>query len=64
MPKQKSHKGAAKRFEISRTGKIRRRRAFGAHLFEHKSASRKRRTHRPDTVSKAERKRIRTMLGG
>jgi large subunit ribosomal protein L35 len=64
MPKQKSHKGAAKRFEISRTGKIRRRRAFGGHLFEHKSASRKRRTHSPDTVSKADRKRIRTMLGG
>lgn len=63
MPKMKSHKGAAKRFEVTRTGKIRRRRSFGAHLLEKKSSSRKRRTHSPGTVAKADQKRIRTMLG-
>jgi large subunit ribosomal protein L35 len=60
----KSHRGAAKRFQITRTGKIRRRRAYGAHLFEKKPSTRKRRLHSPDVVAKADEKRIRKLLGG
>ena len=63
MPKMKSHKGAAKRFEVSRTGKIRRRRAFGAHLFEKKPSTRKRRLHSPTVVAKSDEKRVRKLLG-
>jgi large subunit ribosomal protein L35 len=37
MPKQKTHSGAKKRFEITRTGKIRRRKAFTNHILEKKS---------------------------
>jgi large subunit ribosomal protein L35 len=63
MPKMKSRKGAAKRFEITRTGKVRRRRAFDNHMFEKKTSPRKRRLQSSTTVSQADAKRIRTMLG-
>jgi large subunit ribosomal protein L35 len=64
MPKMKTHRGAAKRFKITPTGKIRRRRANANHLLEGKTAKRKRRLNRPDAkVAKPEEKRIRRMLG-
>ena len=63
MPKMKSHRGAAKRFEVTSTGKIRRRRAFKNHILEKKSAKRKRRLGTPDVVAGADRKRIRRLLG-
>jgi large subunit ribosomal protein L35 len=63
MPKMKRHRGAAKRFRVTSTGKIMRRRAFGNHILEKKSPKRKRRVKSPDTVSKADRKRIRRLLG-
>jgi large subunit ribosomal protein L35 len=63
MPKMKSHRGAAKRFKVTPTGKIRRRRAFGNHILEKKAQKRKRRLNRPDEVAKADRKRIRRLLG-
>jgi large subunit ribosomal protein L35 len=61
----KSHRGAAKRFTRTTTGKIRRRKAFANHLLEKKPASRKRRLKSPHaTVSQPDAKRIRRMLGG
>ena len=64
MPKMKSHRGAAKRFKVTPTGKIRRRRANANHLLEGKTARRKRRLTRPDAkVSENDTKRIRRMLG-
>lgn len=65
MPKMKSHRGAAKRFKITSTGKIRRRRAFANHILEKKSSKRKRRLTAPHaTVSPADAKRVRRLLGG
>lgn len=43
MPKLKTHKGAAKRFKKTGTGKIKRRHAFARHILTSKSRSRKRR---------------------
>ena len=63
MPKMKSHRGAAKRFKVTATGKIRRRRAFGNHLLEKKNSKRKRRLDTPADISGADRKRVRRMLG-
>jgi large subunit ribosomal protein L35 len=63
MPKMKSHRGAAKRFRVTATGKIMRRRAFGNHFLGKKSATRKRRVQSPDVVAKADRKRVRRLLG-
>lgn len=42
MPKLKTHRGTAKRVKLSPTGKVLRRRAYGNHFLEKKSASRKR----------------------
>ena len=41
--KAKTHRGTAKRFRVTRTGKVLRRKANKSHLLEKKSASRKRR---------------------
>lgn len=62
MPKTKTHRGAAKRFVVTKTGKIRRRKAFGNHILEKKSSTRKRRLTSMDTVAPADEKRIRKML--
>jgi len=42
MPKQKTHKGIAKRFKVTASGKAKHRKAFRGHLLSHKSGSRKR----------------------
>jgi len=61
MPKMKTHKGAAKRFKITKNKKIMRAKAFRGHLLEKKSAKRKRRLGRGALVSSAD-KQIRKML--
>lgn len=64
MPKMKSHRGAAKRFKITPTGKIRRRRAFANHILEKKTPKRKRKLNAPDAlVAPADKPRIRRLLG-
>lgn len=64
MPKMKTHRGAAKRFSVTPTGKIRRRRAFANHILEKKSSKRKRRLNASDAVvAKADRKLVRRLLG-
>jgi len=44
MPKQKTHKGLAKRVKITAAGKVKRKRSCGSHLMSGKSAKRCRRT--------------------
>ncbi len=40
MPKMKTHRGAAKRFQVTGTGKIKRSKAFKGHLLTGKSSKR------------------------
>jgi large subunit ribosomal protein L35 len=63
MPKMKTHSGAAKRFKITPTGKIRRRKAFMNHILEKKSADRKRNLNRMTVVAPGDAKNIRKLLG-
>ena len=42
MPKIRTHKATQKRFRITSTGKVMRRKAFKSHMLEHKSSKRKR----------------------
>jgi len=63
MPKMKTHKSTAKRIKITSTGKILRRRAFGAHLLAKKSKSRKRAINTPALVSGGQAKNIKRALG-
>ena len=63
MPRMKTHSGAKKRFEITRTGKIRRRKAFMNHILEKKSADRKRNLNRMTVVAKGDERNVRKLLG-
>ena len=63
MPKMKTHRGAAKRFKVSPTGKIRRRKAYMNHILEKKTSKRKRSLNAPTVVNKSDEKRVRRMLG-
>lgn len=47
MPKQKTHRGAAKRFKVTGTGKIKVRKGFKSHLLTSKSRKRKRNLRKP-----------------
>jgi len=50
MPKMKTHKGAAKRFRVTGTGKVRRLKAFKSHILTKKSPKRKRNLRRAAIV--------------
>ena len=63
MPKLKTHKGTAKRIKVTSTGKLTRRRAFGAHLLSKKSKSRKRNINTTAFVTGAMAKNVRRVLG-
>lgn len=62
MPKQKTKKTAAKRFKITGSGKITRRKSYNNHMFFHKSGSQKRRLDLQVELSKTEEKRVKRML--
>jgi large subunit ribosomal protein L35 len=64
MPKMKTHSGAKKRFRKTANGKLRGRHAYSTHILEKKSPKRKRRFSRPVEIKAADRKRVRTLLGG
>ena len=55
MPKIRTHKGTKKRFRVTSTGKVMRRKAFRSHLLEHKSQKRKRQYGMQHEVSTADR---------
>ncbi|MBI3076747.1 MAG: 50S ribosomal protein L35 [Deltaproteobacteria bacterium] len=62
MPKLKTHRGAAKRFRLTGTGKIRRRKAFHSHILTSKTTRRKRGLRRPALVHKTNAPAIRRLL--
>ena len=64
MPKQKTRKGVVKRFKLTASGKVKRRKAFARHLMTDKTSKRKRQLRQGTTVAKVDAKRIRTMLAG
>ena len=62
MPKLKSHRGAAKRFKKTGTGKFKRGSAFKAHILTSKTRKRKRGLKGTTLVSKADQAKLRKML--
>ena len=62
MPKMKSHRGAAKRFRATGTGKIKRKRANHSHILTKKDTKRKRRLRTTVMVAKGDEKSIRRLL--
>ena len=63
MPKQKTHRGAAKRFRVTGSGKIRRRKAFRSHLLRKKSSRHTRRLGRGAEVVGGDKRQIERLLG-
>lgn len=64
MPKIKTRKAAAKRFEVKKSGKILRRHSRLRHILEWKSPRQHRRLKRKAVVSPADTGRVKEMLRG
>ncbi|HXN49340.1 MAG TPA: 50S ribosomal protein L35 [Bryobacteraceae bacterium] len=62
MPKLKTHKGAAKRFKKTGTGKIVRHHAYARHILTSKARSRKRKLVKGVVVDPANAARVKEML--
>ena len=62
MPKLKTHSGAKKRFNLTKTGKVKRAKAFKSHILEKKSPKRKRNLRKATLVAGADFGRVKNML--
>ncbi|HIJ59577.1 MAG TPA: 50S ribosomal protein L35 [Nitrospirae bacterium] len=62
MPKIKTHRGAAKRFKVTGTGKIKRNKAYRRHLLTSKNAKRGRQLRNPAYVDETQEKNIKMLL--
>ena len=62
MPKLKTRRAAAKRFEATGSGKIRRRKAFKNHILEHKTTKRKRSLSKMSLVNERDAENVILML--
>ncbi len=63
MPKTKTHSATKKRFDLTGSGKLRRRRAFKSHLLEHKTSKRKRNMRKAAAVHETDVKGVKRLLG-
>ncbi len=62
MAKMKTHRGSAKRFKRTGSGKLKRYKAYKGHLTGKKSPKRVRNLRKGTLVSKSDQKRINTMI--
>ncbi len=60
--KRKTHRGAAKRFKLTASGKVKRHRAYASHILTKKTRKRKRKLRKSTLVSKADQARIAAIL--
>ena len=63
MPKMKTRRGAAKRFKITGSGRIKRNKANHRHMLIRRANKAKRKMRQSDVVSSADRKLAKAMLG-
>ena len=62
MPKMKTHRGAAKRFKKSGTGKLKRAKAFKSHILTKKTTKRTRNLRKTGYVSASQEKVMKKLL--
>ncbi|MGH0036532.1 MAG: 50S ribosomal protein L35 [Myxococcota bacterium] len=62
MPKMRTHRGAAKRFKKTASGKFKRSRSNKQHILTKKSTKRKRNLRRSDVVAAVDEKRLQQMI--
>jgi large subunit ribosomal protein L35 len=63
MPKMKTHKATAKRFKITGSGKLRRRKQGSSHLRRRRSKRVLRSLDKEEPVAQVDEKRVRRILG-
>ncbi len=62
MPKIKTHRAAAKRFDITKNGKVKRGKAYRSHILNKKSTKRKRKLRKGGYLAKANEGTIKSMM--
>ena len=62
MPKMKTHRGAAKRFKVTKSGRVKRAKAYKSHILNKKSSKRKRNLRKGTYISSQENKNIRMLI--
>ena len=62
MPKLKTHKGAAKRFKKTGSGKVKRNKAFTRHILTSKAKKRKNQLGTATLVSDADEHKVKRMI--
>jgi large subunit ribosomal protein L35 len=62
MPKIKTNKAAAKRFTLTKTGKVRRGKAYRSHILSSKTTKRKRNLRKTSTISAVEQRNVRKLI--
>lgn len=62
MPKMKTRRGAAKRFKVTGSGKLRRNKANHRHMLIRRSKSARRKMRQPDLVSSSDAQKVRRMI--
>ncbi|MDO9528589.1 MAG: 50S ribosomal protein L35 [Syntrophales bacterium] len=62
MPKIKTHRGAAKRFSLTGTGKIKRKKAFASHILTKKTSKKKRGLRKSAIMDKTNVKNIKKLI--
>ena len=63
MPKMKTRRGAAKRFKVTGSGRIKRNKANHRHMLIRRSNKAKRKMRQAGVLSNADRKIVKTILG-
>ncbi len=62
MPKIKTHRGAAKRFSLTKSGKVKRAKAYKRHILNKKSTKRKRNLRKGTFIADVEAKNIKLLI--
>ncbi len=62
MPKIKTHRGAAKRFSLTGSGKVKRAKAYKSHILNKKSTKRKRNLRQGTYIVAQEEKNIKQLI--
>jgi len=62
MPKLKTHRGAAKRFSLTGSGKVKRSRAYASHILTKKTTKRKRNLRKSAVLNKRDEKGIKLLI--
>ena len=62
MPKIKTHRGAAKRFDVTKSGKIKLGKAYKSHILTKKSTKRLRGLRQIGYIAEEEQKKVRELI--